>query len=225
MKKTFDIFLYVGAVLLAMVMITVLFSLKWKQNAKKAQMEIETYQEMSEVPDSQNYTVDAALNDNFNEDLNENSKEDSNEDSNEEVADNTVVSKGIIIDEDDPIYYLGGDFADIQKRYADSEQLLGDYNHYFKDYYLSVYYDEITGEIMCIENDGVGKKPIKLAGLEIGITKEDFLRILGESDISYTEVEGEDKIKYSWNAGEKVKYKAEIEFEEGKIIDITCRVR
>lgn len=210
-NRLFDIFLYLGALLLTIAMVTVLFNLKWAQNARKLAMEQEEVHETREELSDDTVLIEepAAEEEVMLTDVSE-------------VADD---SESMQVTEDDVIFFLGGDFSKLQQRFASSEQILGEKSHYFVDEYLGVVYDENTGEIMCLENDGPGKMPIKLAGFSIGMSREELYMFLSDNDIEYTESEEDNTVKFNWHAGDTVKYKAEIEFEDEQIIDIICRVR
>lgn len=237
--KTFDIFLYLGAFLLTVAMIAVLFNLKWAQNARKLAEE-----QSLTASETESGNVGGMIDTDVTADMNESGvsalaeagnganladfsdSADSAEIVGTETTDDANESlKGLTVRDDDVIFFLGGDFSLLQQRFASSEQILGAESHYFVDEYLGVVYDENTMEIMCLENDGPGKMPIKLAGLSIGMSREEFMKLLEESDIDYTESEEENTVKFNWHADETIKYKAEIEFEDDEIIDIICRVR
>jgi len=214
--KLFDIFLYLGAFALTVAMIAVLFNLKWAQNARKLANEQAETAEQTLVNDFED--AKTADSDDLEIDTDD-------VDASDTEAEIISEEKGLVADENDVIFFLGGDFSKLQERFASSEQILGVKSHYFVDEYLGVVYDENTGEIMCLENDGPGKMPIKLAGLSIGMSREELYTLLDESEIEYTESEEDNTVKFNWHAGDTVKYKAEIEFEDERIIDIVCRVR
>lgn len=226
--KGFDIALYIGAFCLAVAMILILFNLKWQQNAR-IQAEETLENDVALSLEMVNEELDAANGETVPENEIDTGAElvQGTEPDDESVTEQGPESEpvGLVVTDDDVIFFLGGDFASLQQRFANSEQILGAENHYFVDEYLGVVYDEDTMEVMCLENDGPGKMPIKLAGLNIGMSKEELCKLLNESDIDYTESVEDNTIKYNWHANETIKYKAEIEFEDDHIIDIICRVR
>lgn len=213
-------FLFVGGFLLAMIIILILFTLKWRQNSG------DFYPADSIAPDNYDYAEGTAMPDELSEDDMAEYLEGDISESDEvmPVREAEPVS-GLYAAEDDVIFFLGGPFKDLQQRYASSEQILGAESHYFMDEYLAVVYDDVTKEILCLESDGPGKMPIKLAGMQIGMTRQELFALMDESGIGYELSEEDSVVKFNWHANETVKYKAEVRFEDDEVIDIICRIR
>jgi len=221
-ERIFDLFLFLGGILFAMMLVLVLFNLKWRQAAGD-------FGGSRDVNVSETYAepVDEAIEEELANDFAEGieSEEDTvAEEISEEPEEETEIT-GLYAGEDDVIYYLGTHFGNLQKKYCESEQILGAESHYFMDEYLAVVYDNKTMEILCLESDGPGKVPIKLAGMQIGMTRDELYKLLDESGIGYALSEEDNVINFNWHADETVKYRAEVRFEEDAVIDIICRIR